>query len=142
MGQKFLIDTCTIIKYLDEQLPSEAISFLDDLVDNDCKVSFITKIELLAWNSSNYDDRIIREEFLAGSEIHYINDEIIESTIELRKKTNIKIPDAIIAATAMCKDFILLSTNCNDFKKVEILGLKYMNPEDGVMMNYTNLKFN
>jgi len=142
MGPGFLIDTCTIIKYLDEQFPQDTISFLDDIVDNSCRVSFITKIELLAWNPPTSEDLIIRKEFLEGSKIHFINNEIIRSTIEIRKRTNIKLPDAIIAATAICNDFILLSTNCNDFKKVEILGLKYMNPEDGVMMNYTNLKFN
>ena len=142
MGQRFLIDTCTIIKYLDELLPSDAISFLDDLVDNDCKVSFITKIELLVWNSPNSGDIIIREELLAGSEIYYVNDAIINCAIEIRKKTNIKLPDAIIAATAICNDFILLSTNSNDFNKVIFLGLKYKNPEDGFMMDTTNLKFN
>lgn len=45
MGQKYLIDTCSVVKYLDEILPKEAISFMDALVDDDCKVSFITKIE-------------------------------------------------------------------------------------------------
>ena len=129
MGQKYLIDTCTVVKYLDEMLPPEAISFMDALVDNDCKVSFITKIELLVWNPPIAEDVRVREEFLAGSEIHYINDEIINGTIQIRKATHIKIPDAIIAATAIHNNYVLLSTNDNDFIKVIPLGLKYMNPE-------------
>ena len=47
MGQKYLIDTCTVVKYLEELLPPSAISFMDVLVDEDSKVSFIPKIELL-----------------------------------------------------------------------------------------------
>ena len=129
MGQKYLIDTCTVIKYLDEILPPEAISFMDALVDDDSNVSFITKIELLVWNPPIVEDIKVREEFLEGSEIHYINDAIINGAIKIRKETHIKLPDAVIAATAMHNDYVLLSTNDNDFKKVIPLGLKYMNPE-------------
>jgi len=129
MGQKYLIDTCAVIKYLDELLPPEALCFMDALVDDDSKVSFITKIELLVWNPSIAEDVKVREEFLAGSEIHYINDDIIEGAIHIRKTTNIKLPDAVIAATAMHNNYILLSTNENDFNKVVPMGLKYLNPE-------------
>ncbi|PJB58632.1 MAG: hypothetical protein CO098_07605 [Bacteroidetes bacterium CG_4_9_14_3_um_filter_41_19] len=102
---------------------------MDALVDDDSKVSFITKIELLVWNPSIAEDVKVREEFLAGSEIHYINDDIIEGAIHIRKTTNIKLPDAVIAATAMHNNYILLSTNENDFNKVVPMGLKYLNPE-------------
>jgi len=129
MGQKYLIDTCAVIKYLDEILPPEALSFMDDLVDEDSKVSFITKIELLVWNPPNPDDIKVRKEFLDGSEIQYINDEIIDRATQIRKITNIKLPDAVIAATAMTFDFVLLSDNDKDFLKVEPLGLKYLNPK-------------
>ena len=129
MGQKYLIDTCTVIKYLGEVLPQKAISFMDVLVDNDSNVSFITKIELLVWNPLTAEDIKVREEFLTGSEIHYINDEIINGAIRIRKETNIKLPDAIIAATAIHNNYVLISTNDNDFKKVIPLGLKYLNPE-------------
>lgn len=66
MEQRYLIDTCTIVKYLAELLPAEAISFLDTLVDNDCRISFITKIELLVWNPPISEDIKVREEFIAG----------------------------------------------------------------------------
>lgn len=129
MGQKYLIDTCAVIKYLDEIFPLEALSFMDDLVDEDSKVSFITKIELLVWNPPDTEDIKVRQEFLAGSEIQYINDEIIERATQIRKTTNIKLPDAIIAATAMTFDLVLLSDNDKDFMKVEPLGLRYLNPK-------------
>ena len=88
MGKKYLIDTCVIVKYLDNLLPPDAIAFMDTLVDDDCKVSFITQIELLVWNPPILEDIMIREEFLKGSEIHYINDEIIRGAIQIRKTTN------------------------------------------------------
>lgn len=129
MGQKYLIDTCAVIKYLDNIFPPKGLSFMDNLVDEDSNVSFITKIELLVWNPPIPSDIIIREEFLDSSEIYYINDDIINLAIQLRKETNIKLPDAVIAATAMVNNLILISFNDNDFLKVEPLGLKYLNPK-------------
>ena len=129
MGQKYLIDTCTVIKYLDETLPPKALLCMDAIVDDDSKVSFITKIELLVWSPPIAEDISVIEGFLAGSEIHYINDEIINRAIQIRKVTHIKLPDAVIAATAIHNGYVLLSTNDSDFKKVIPLGLKYKNPE-------------
>lgn len=129
MGKKYLIDTCAVIKYLEEIFPPEALVFIDTVVDENSIVSFITKIELLAWNPPIAEDIKIRKEFLSGSQILYITDEVIEKTIQIRKETNLKLPDSVIAATAITYDFILLSDNDKDFLKVEPLGLKYINPK-------------
>jgi len=129
MEQKYLIDTCAIVKYLENLFPQEALTFIDCIVDDDCKVSFITQIELLVWEPLNPNDLKIRKELLAGSEIIYINDEIIERTIEIRKETKIKLPDAVIAATAIANNLVLLSDNDKDFKRVVPLGLRYLNPK-------------
>jgi predicted nucleic acid-binding protein len=129
MGTRYLIDTCVVIKYLEEVLPPEALEFIDKVVDEESTVSFITKIELLVWNPPLPDDIKIRGEFLSGSQIIYITDEIIEKAIQIRKEKNLKLPDAVIAASAMANDFTLLSDNDKDFLKVEPLGLKYLNPK-------------
>lgn len=129
MGTRYLIDTCVVIKYLEEVLPPEGLEFIDKVVDEESTVSFITKIELLVWNPPLPDDIKIREEFLNGSQITYITDEIIEKAIQIRKEKNLKLPDAVIAASALANDFTLLSDNDKDFLKVEPLGLKYLNPK-------------
>lgn len=123
-----MIDTCVIVKYIDEALTTEGLLFMDELVDTDSIISFITKIELLVWRSATEEDTQIRETFIAGSEIRYINDAIIDVVIDVRKSYNIKLPDAIIAATALYYDYTLISTNDNDFKKVIPYGLNYLNP--------------
>lgn len=132
MGKAYLIDTCAVIKYLNNLLPEEATRQLDSIVDEASRISFITKIELLVWNPSDLSDMVVREEFISGSEICYINDDIITRSIEIRKRTNIKLPDAIIAATAMINDYELISTNDNDFKKILDMGLKYWNPLEAI----------
>ena len=50
--------------------------------------------------------------------IYHINDEIIDKTIELRKKYKIKLPDAIIAATAIVNNFAVISHNFRDFQSI------------------------
>ena len=44
-------------------------------------------------------------------------------TGEIRKKNKIKLPDAIIAATALVNDLTLLSRNTKDFIKIKDLKL-------------------
>ncbi len=56
----------------------------------------------------------------------YINDDVIQKTIDLRKMQKIKLGDAIIAATALVYNFDLLSHNLADFKNVP--SLKVVDP--------------
>lgn len=43
---------------------------------------------------------------------------LIDTCIALRKTHHIKLPDAIIAATALVHDLTLISRNISDFKRV------------------------
>jgi predicted nucleic acid-binding protein len=54
------------------------------------------------------------------------NKNIEEKTIDIRKEINIKIPDAIIAATAITYDCTLVTRNVDDFKNLS--NLKIFNP--------------
>ena len=53
---------------------------------------------------------------------------IIEKTIEIRKSYRIKLPDAIIAATAFVHNLTLLTRNISDYKNIEELSV--INPHD------------
>jgi predicted nucleic acid-binding protein len=64
--------------------------------------------------------------FTGQSNVININDEIIEKTIKLRKSYKIKLPDAIIAATAISYGLTLVTRNTKDFKNIP--GLKVINP--------------
>lgn len=128
MGERYLIDTCVVIKYLNNAFPEKALTFIDGLLDQESRVSFITKIELLAWKASKLKDMELIEEFLNGSKIHFVNDEVIGNTIRIRNETNVKLPDALIAATAISHGLTLLSDNDKDFFRIVRLGLKYTNP--------------
>ena len=55
-----------------------------------------------------------------------LNDDIVNKTIELRIEYKLKTPDAIIAATALVYNMILITRNLSDFGKVQ--GLTIINP--------------
>jgi len=130
MGTRFLVDTCTIINYIDNSYSNEVLQALDEIFDNETIISFITQKEILAYNSTNYNDIMVRENFVKHSKIEYIDEDIIKDAIYIRREAKIKLPDAIIAATAKHYDYTLLSSNFRYFKKVTSLGVKYINPEN------------
>ena len=55
-----------------------------------------------------------------------LSEPVISRTIKIRKGISIRLPDAIIAATAIVHNLTLLSDNDKDFLRVS--GLKYINP--------------
>lgn len=132
MGERFLIDTSAVIKYLTETFSDKALSLMDKALTSEYKISFVTQIELLVFKTTVYSDIQIREQFVEATDIVYVNKGVIDKAIYIRRETNIQLPDAIIAASAMHYEHTLISTNDRDFDKVIPLGLKYLNPEKNI----------
>jgi predicted nucleic acid-binding protein len=127
MGKRYLIDTNVVRKYLDEDLSATGLTLLDTILDaSESNISVVTRIELLGFSSNNEDLLNFVVQFIDYSTEYNLSEPIIQKTIELRKSIKIKLPDAIIAATALCNDLILLSDNDSDFGKVP--HLRYINP--------------
>ncbi|HRI59488.1 MAG TPA: PIN domain-containing protein [Saprospiraceae bacterium] len=61
-----------------------------------------------------------------ASTIYGLTDDIANQTISIRKSVKIKLPDAVIAATALIHGLELISRNEADFKKIP--GLVLVNP--------------
>jgi len=114
MGQKYLIDTNVILDFMGGKLPAKSEYFLSEIIDDQINLSAINKIELLGFS---YVEQILID-LVSYAVIYHIDDEIIDKTIELRKKYKIKLPDAIIAATAIVNNFTLISHNFRDFQKI------------------------
>jgi predicted nucleic acid-binding protein len=63
---------------------------------------------------------------MGDTKILDLTDDVVEATIDLRKKYKTKLPDAIIAATALTYSLVLISRNTTDFKKIQ--GLQVIDP--------------
>jgi len=105
LTQHYVLDTNTLIYLLGGRLAAP-------LPDGRYCVSIITEIELLSCPelSDNDEQRIVK--LLQQIETIPLTDDISRKTIQLRRNTNkLKLPDAIIAATAFVKEAILLTND-------------------------------
>jgi predicted nucleic acid-binding protein len=125
MAGQYLIDTNTVIDYLNNKLPEFSSNLIDE---QEILISVITRMELLAWPSATQEQIILLEDFINSSFILNLEEDIILKGIEIRKQYKLKLPDAIIAATAAVLDLTLLTRNVSDFQKVT--ELKIINPWD------------
>ena len=104
------------------RLPNNANRFLARIIDNEIYLSVINKIELLGFLTVEQD--LI--DFVNCSNILPIDDNIVDKTIEVRRTYKTKLPDAVIAATALHYSLILVSNNTKDFKNIK--GVEVINP--------------
>lgn len=117
----YLLDTNFVINYLKGIFEGGARKFTDSIINRTTFISVITRIELLGWGSIDAKDEIIITEFISDCTVFSLEENIINRTILLRKTNKIKLPDAIIAATALEHNMQLLSHNIKDFIHIPIL---------------------
>jgi predicted nucleic acid-binding protein len=106
------------------KLPESAKTTLSQIIDDEINLSVINKIELLGFSKVEQD----LVDFVSCSNIAPMNDDVVEKTIEVRRLNKIKLPDAVIAATALHNSFILVTNNKKDF--ININGLEVVSPFD------------
>ncbi|MDR3694259.1 type II toxin-antitoxin system VapC family toxin [Mucilaginibacter sp.] len=119
MGAGYLLDTNTVIDFSSKKLPQSADRQVAFIIDDAPQISIINKIELLS--VVNVPHQIVM--FIEAASIIYLDEAIAEKTIDLRRKYKTKLPDAVIAATAIVNDLILVSHNTSDFRKINELKL-------------------
>lgn len=129
MGLKYLLDTNTIIYFLDDSLPESGMKWLKTILDHQLHaLSFIARIELLSKEDTPAETQR-QENFVSKSDVLGIDESLILRTIELRRQKQVKkLPDAIIAATALVHGLTLVTRNTADFKNVP--GLTVVNPHE------------
>ena len=128
MGTQYLVDTNAVIELLGDKLPENGTEWLEKIIaSQEHHLSVINQIELLGYNGSD-DEMKVFEEFVSESSIMQLSEAIVKKTISLRKIYKIKLPDAIIAATALIHDLTVVTRNSQDFKKIP--ELSWVNPHD------------
>lgn len=123
--EQYLIDTNVVCDYFSNSFPEKVLRFLDIIIDSIPNLSIITQIELLSWKIDT-PVMIKVENFINDSTIHNLDSDVVKCCIEIRRNKKIKTPDAIIAATALAKDYAIITNNEKDFANIE--GLKIINP--------------
>ena len=121
---RYLIDSNIVSDYLAENLDNSLLDFLDPIFESQPCLSVVTQIELLSWKTDPSVENLIKQ-FLDNTQIFNLNDEIVHRCVQFKRSYSIKIPDALIAATASAEDLILITKNMRDFSKIK--GLRILN---------------
>jgi hypothetical protein len=125
MGKQYLIDSNAVIDYLSGKLHVEGMTFMNQIINEIPAISVITKIEVLGYKTTSEASQLLGS-FVFDSLVIGLSDEIIDITIDIRKKYKIKIPDAIIAATSLVYNSIIITRNLKDFQLIK--GVECINP--------------
>jgi predicted nucleic acid-binding protein len=126
MGKRYLLDSNTIIDCIAGLYSDKAIQWLNRIIDEEINVSIITKIEVLSFDPDKDDNYSILVDFFDVSNLIELTDNIVNKTIQIRQKQKIKLPDAIIASTALVNRLVLITRNTKDFKNIS--NLETINP--------------
>lgn len=114
-GNKVPLDT-NIIIYLSKKLVKPESVFENNAI---YAISVITKMELLGYQfTSKLEEQQIIS-ILNSFIVVPLSEEIVALTIALRKTNKIKLPDAIIYATAQHLNAKLLTNNISDFNQIK-----------------------
>jgi len=114
-GNSALLDSNIIIYLSKREVP---LSFLDQFDEH--YISVITYMEVLGYQFRDPKEEEFIREIIEVFRILFIDQKIADMAIEIRRKRRLKLPDAIIAATAKALNLYLVTRNIDDFEKVDI----------------------
>ncbi len=84
---------------------------------NNLFVSFITEMELLSWPAASSRELQLIKQLMSQCKIISLNDDIKNIAIDIRRRSKLRLPDAIVAATSIYLNVPLISAD-QELKKV------------------------
>lgn len=120
----FTLDTNAIIYYLKDD--ARAVSFFHRILVNEDKIyiSSITEIELLGFSNLSEKEITLIESFIDSVSVIALDSRIARLAAYLRRNYRTKLPDSVIAATALYTGSTLVTRNTGDFKKIPNLSIQ------------------
>ena len=103
-AERFVVDTNIVILRANDRLA-------ELLPRGEILCSVITEIELLSFPELTSAEEALIRAALSKVAIYGIDQDIKEEAIRLRRQSRLKLPDAIIAATAICHDAVLVTND-------------------------------
>ena len=114
----YTLDTNAILYYLKDDTAAVAVLrgiFAETSV---LYVSAITELELFAYSDLRPAEESLIEELLATVSVIPVGSRIARLAAFLRRHHRLKVPDSVIAATAMFTGSKLLTRNTRDFRNI------------------------
>ncbi|SMN10635.1 corresponds to STY3844 from Accession AL513382: Salmonella typhi CT18 [uncultured Candidatus Thioglobus sp.] len=114
-----VFDTNILIDYLNgENRAKEEIAKYSQIA-----ISIITYMEVMVGTQDTHKKEI--KKFLGGFQLFNFDEKMVNEIVEIRKTLKIKLPDAIILATARKNKAVLVTRNSKDFAKNKDVVIPY-----------------
>ncbi len=110
-GNKFLVDTNIVLGYL--KGTPEIVRFFESLENAELYASIITRMELLSFHGITDTEENLVRAFLDAVKVIPVTEQVEQAAIAIRRATRGKLPDAIVAASALCAEATLVT--CDKF---------------------------
>lgn len=99
-GIKYLIDTCTLIGLQKQSTQSLELLSNKQAFINECAISIVTYMEFVGFYGVDKSTALKLEQIANTFTQLPINKEVMMTTVGIRQRHKIKLPDAMILATA------------------------------------------
>lgn len=119
-GDKFYLADTNFITHLNQKNP-----IIEPFLEQQILLSFVSEMELLGVFSITKSHVTLIENILSNCIILDMNLDIKKTAIKLKQKYKVKLPDAIIAATALYYNLPFITADA-DFKKISELNLLFL----------------
>ena len=117
-----VMDSNILIYHLNDQLPPRVDQQLATWSEEGSLISVITRIEVLGYQQPVSEYRKAQLLLSLFREVP-LREPLVTMTIQFRQRYRLRIPDAVIAATAAHLDVPLVTRNVKDFGSVEEVGI-------------------
>jgi predicted nucleic acid-binding protein len=125
IGSMRVFDSNILIYHLNDALPSSVLNNVESWITEGAVISVMSRIEVLGYpQTADQLQQAMR--LLAYFDEIPLHEPVVQRTITLRQQYRIRLPDALIAATALYLDFPLVTRNTRDFQTIN--GLIILNP--------------
>lgn len=122
--QVLVFDSSALILFLNDALPIETVDLLNrHLPTGRVLISAIVRAEILAWHGHSASSLDAARVLLDVCELVPVNATVADEGARIRRETGLKLPDALIAATALLQSAALVTANGKDFRRVPGLAL-------------------
>ena len=114
--KRFMLDTNVIINTLNNKL--DLLAILDSLGDCELYINPVVAIEVLAKTDMREQEETAARTLLDSFKWAEIDKPTCETTIQIRRSKGLRLPDALIAASAITLNAIVISNDSHllDFK--------------------------
>ncbi len=125
-AMRYLIDSNIIIYFITGSASDEVLMTIKKILISSFFTSIISRIEVLGWNKHTEESYRMTHDLLKFSTVIPVDEAVANHAIQIRQNSNIKLPDAVIAATAINLSATLVTRNYKDFTSVK--GIEIINP--------------